>query len=288
MEILAALKEEKMIDSFPFEDLQRTPLHKQEPCAWCGKSWYLSEGKLRYHQQERTKTSRWKFPTSCSECRTVSKMRALEARKSNCPSNKKEFDSKTDAETFQRLNQQKFGGEEQFPYYCPQCHNYHLASKKPVEAISSGPLASPLGNIVQQELEKAKTRGKQGETRTEVARLLALGNSTAEIASRLNMTQANVLYHKRNIEGTPTTKPSVLDVEALDADDLDATAERLRLQLEEIQRKKARLEEAKMLRVELVNGAIKIVKEGEHMLLPFGERDKLVLLLTQLSSAATT
>jgi hypothetical protein len=212
-------------------------------------------------------------------------MRALEARKSNCPSNKREFDSKTDAETFQRLNQQKFGGEEQFPYYCPQCHNYHLASKKPVEAISSGPLASQLGDMIQPEPEKTKTRGKQGETRAEVARLLGLGHSTAEIASRLNMTQANVLYHKRNIEGAPTpTKPAVVDVEALDASDLDATAERLRLQLEEIQRKKARLAEAKLLRVGLVNNTIRITKEGETMLLPLEERENLASMLMEIVS----
>lgn len=284
MEVMAALQEASMVDAFSYEDLNRTPFHKQDACIWCGSAWYLSEGKLRYHQMEKTKNPRWKFPTSCPDCRKLSKSKALENRKSNCPSNKREFDTAADADTYQRLNKEKYGGEPQHSYYCPQCHNYHLSSKEPVTTPSSGSLTSSLAKVAQMEMPVGKRKErKAGESRAEVARLLGLGHSTAEIASRLNMTQTNVSYHKRNIEGAPsTTKPAVVDVEALDADDLDATAERLRLQLEEIQRKKVRLAEAKMLRVELVNGAIKIVKEGEHMLLPFAERDQLVQLLTQL------
>lgn len=297
--VTALQEEKKMIDCYQHEDLKRVPLHKQEPCRICGRVWYLSEGRLQFHRDQKQGDEKWKFPTSCPDCRPLSAIKAMESRKSNCPSHKVEFDSKAEAETYQRVNRLRFGGAEQYCYYCPQCHNYHLASKKPVEVTSSGALASPLAKVVQivpaekrvgpGEKPVEKPARKVGESRAEVARLLGLGHSTAEIASRLDMTPTNVLYHKKRIEGASIPKKTaVVDVEALDASDLDVTAERLRLQLEEIQRKKARLAEAKMLRVELVNGAIKIVKEGEHMLLPFEERDKLVLLLTQLSESGAS
>jgi hypothetical protein len=102
------------------------------------------------------------------------------------------------------------------------------------------------------------------------------------------MTATNVYYHKRKLdEKSAVHKATVARVKAppacvLDERDLDAEEQKLQQQLEEIQRQKARLADARMLRVELVNGTIKIVKEGEHMLLPFGERDKLVSLLTTI------
>jgi hypothetical protein len=69
---------------------------------------------------EKTKDPRWKFPTSCPKCRKLSKSKALENRKSNCPSNKMEFETREKAETYKELNKEKYGGEGQHSYYCPK------------------------------------------------------------------------------------------------------------------------------------------------------------------------
>jgi hypothetical protein len=269
------VRDEKMVDRYPSEDTRYVRAHKQRDCFYCGAAWYLTDGKLLFHQRKQVENISWRLPTSCPGCRSRSKTDATQAHKARCVSGKQEFDSAQNAETYNREVLEKRGFVSQRPYQCPDCHLFHLTSQ-PVE-VSSGALASPLGKVVVPVEEKPT---KHGESRAEVARLTALGRSPSEIAVELKMSAQNVYYHKRLLGGTtpsaPMKKPVVMPL------DLDAEERQLQQRLEEIQRRKARLAEARMLRVELVNDAIQIVKEGEHMILPFGERDRLVSLLTTL------
>jgi hypothetical protein len=269
------VRDEKMVDRYPSEDTRYVRIHKQPDCFYCGAAWYLSDGKLLFHQRKQVENISWRLPTSCPGCRSRSKADAMQAHKSRCSSGKQEFNSTQDAETYSRDILEKRGLASQRSYQCPECHLFHLTSQ-PAE-ISSGTLASPLGKVVVPIEEKPT---KNGESRAEVARLTALGRTPSEIAVELKMSAQNVYYHKRLLGGTtpsaPMKKPVVMPL------DLDAEERHLQQRLEEIQRRKARIAEARMLRVEMVNRTIRIVKEGEHMLVAFAERDHLVALLTGL------
>lgn len=283
--VAVATRDEKMVDKNLDEDLRFVRLHPQPECFFCGSPWYLSEGKRVFHQRKKDKHLDWKFPTSCPACRPQSRVSALQTHISKCPSGKQEFKSEQDAEKYNQEVVEKRGLNSQRSYQCPDCHFFHLTSQ-PTE-VSSGALASPLGKAVAS-VDAMKLVKKPAETRSEVARLLAFGRSVSQIAAELNMTATNVYYHKRKLDQKSAVhKTTVARVKAtaarvLDERDLDAEEQNLQRRLEEIQRRKARLADARMLRVELVNGAIKIVKEGEHMLLPFAERDQLVSLLTTI------
>jgi hypothetical protein len=285
------VRDEKMVDRYPSEDTRYVRIHKQQDCFYCGAAWYLSDGKLLFHQRKQVEDLTWKFPTSCPGCRNRSKTDATQAHKSRCVSGKQEFDSAQKAETYNREVLEKRGFVSQRPYQCPDCHLFHLTSQ-PVE-VSSGTLASPLGKVA----VRAKPVRQHGESRAEIARLLALGRSPAEIAAELKMGLTNVYHHKRALKmpampATPASPAATAvvgsRVRVLDERDLDAVEEDLQRQLEEVQRRKSMIAEARMLRVELVSGAIRIVKEGEHMLLPFEERDKLVSLLSLLTMVGRT
>jgi transposase-like protein len=289
--VAVATQNEKMVDKNLNEDLRVVRLHTQSNCFFCGSPWYLSEGKRVFHKRKMTEDPVWKLPTSCPECRAKSRVSATQAHISKCPSGKQEFKSDQDARTYNQEVLEKRGFRSQRSYECPDCHLFHLTSQ-PVE-VSSGALASPLGKAVAS-AETKKPIKKLVESRSAVAQLLALGRSVSKIAEELNMTATNVYYHKRKLdEKSAVPKATVARVKAsvarvLDERDLDTEEQSLQRQLEVIQRRKVTLAEARMLRVDLVNGAIRIVKEGEHMLLAFGERDQLVSLLTTIKQPEST
>ena len=120
-------EEEKLIDIAPHEDRLRVPLHEQDPCRFCGRTGILSEGLLKFHRDKKQENDHWKSPTSCPECRPLSAANAA-SRRSNCPSSKVEFESKAEAEKYERLNREKHNSAEQYVYYCAKCHNYHLTT----------------------------------------------------------------------------------------------------------------------------------------------------------------
>jgi hypothetical protein len=281
---------EKMVDKNPNEDLRFVRVHKQTECFFCGAPWYLSEGKRLFHQRRINEDPAWRFPTSCPECRPKSKVSHV----FRCISGKQEFKTEEDAGSYSREVVEKRGFASQHPYQCPDCHLFYLTSQ-PMET-SSGSLGSPLGKAVACAAVTAgagtkHVRGAEGENRAEVARLMAEGFSGMEIANRLNISSGVVTFHKKKLAASATAAVRVPAVRVpavrarVDERDLDAVEENLQRQLKEVQGRKARIAEARMLRVEMVNGTIRIVKEGEHMLVAFAERDHLVALLTGLEEA---
>jgi transposase-like protein len=282
-------EEEKLIDIASHEDRLRVPLHKQEPCRYCSRTWYLSEGLLQFHRDQKQTNDHWKFPTSCPECRPLSAATTA-SRRSNCPSSKVEFGSKAEAEKYERFNREKHNSVEQYVYYCAKCHNYHLTTNKPTDT-SSGALASPLGRAAASAppapVAAPTAPAPAGESRELAAcRMYREGALIRDISAALNAA-APTIYQwlkKNNVPmrttGRPASaKPAPSPFKAPIVD-FDTEEARLLAQLEEVRRKRQMLEKAKRLRVELVGAtAFLIMKEGEHATLPM---DELVPLIDQL------
>jgi hypothetical protein len=283
----------KLVDIGPHEDKLRVPLHKQDPCRFCGRVWYLSEGLLQFHRDKRQGNEHWKSPTSCPECRRLSAANAA-SRRSNCPSSKVEFETKAEAEKYERFNREKHNSAEQYVYYCAKCHNYHMTTHKPTDT-SSGALASPLGraaaSVPPAPVAAPAAPAPAGESRELAAcRMYREGALTRDIETTLNAA-APTIYQwlkKHNVPlrsagRSSSTKPTTSHSPFRAPVDLDTEEARLLAQLEEIRRKRQMLEEAKRLRVELVGTtAFRITKEGEHATLPLDELEPLIEQLMSL------
>ena len=90
-------------------------------CGTCRKGFCNSTG------IKGRKTTIGSLPHPAPECRPLSAANAA-SRRSSCSSSKVEFDSKVAAEKCKMQDLEKYNSAEQYPYYCPKCHNYHLTS----------------------------------------------------------------------------------------------------------------------------------------------------------------
>lgn len=195
-----------------------------------------------------------------------------------CPkTGKRSFETEQQALEFEERNREQYGNPHQYAYACEDCPSWHLSS-------------SPPGNnrIAQVRLPVALETStsltgvghKQGIETAEVLRLRESGLTMQQIADRLHVSVATVSYHLRKDSkdvATPAT------VSKTGHQDLDVVEAELLRQLEEIQKKKKLMEEAKRLRVEKVNpNSIRIAKEGEAAILPMSELDQLINALTAL------
>ena len=284
----------KMIDAFPEEKGRNDVIQIRKHCPQCRRRWDISEKKLEHHKRKQEADPSWKLPFLCPVCRPNARCDV---------SGKKVFHSEEGANRFQQHAKDTYGNATQFPYHCEHCGLWHLTSKEPVQQTNSGTLASGLGLLAathaapsSETTEMAETtpkrrtgetRGATGETRELVRALVAKGKDRLAMAEELGVSLACVDYHQRKLqeEGNPKPKPSQ-PVSGISIGSLDDEEAALRAQLEAVQRKKQILIEAKRLKVDLINNnhSILIQKEGERMVLPFEERDRLIEMLMDLGA----
>jgi biotin operon repressor len=201
---------------------------------------------------------------------------------------KRTFQTKEDADTFQRANTEKYGSAAQFPYECKDCGLWHLTKLRPELQTNSGTMASGLGRLsANPVVTSATTRRAKGMTRELVRALKAQGKCRSEMAEELGISPFGVGYHLRKLQSSEGMTIPSRTSSKISAEDLDSEEAALQAQLEAVQRRKQALIEAKQLKVGLINNnSILIQKEGERMLLPFEERERLAEMLLDLELPA--
>ena len=108
---------------------------------------------------------------------------------------KKSFSKEQEAIAFEIENRSRNYNTEQNPYRCEECGSYHLTATKP------GTHSIAQVNYV--ELAKfGSSRAAKGETTARVAALVAMNPefTAKQIAERLNMSEANVNYHRQKLK----------------------------------------------------------------------------------------
>jgi hypothetical protein len=117
-----------------------------------------------------------------------------------CPTGKKEFANREEAERFEADNRKLFPNQgKQYAYKCEQCPTYHLTSK-PLDAFAIGQTnLKRLESLATSDSSPrvSKFRGGRGETEAEVKRLWKEGLTDAEIAAQLGISHAGVCHHRK-------------------------------------------------------------------------------------------
>lgn len=309
----------KMVELYASELIEfeaaRLRIHRApHNCRFAGCSnpdWYISDRVLSFHERKRLEVDHWKFPSSCPEHRAASKQLFIAKQNPDlCPKSKKrQFKSQQDAAEYASTL-----ANQQYAYACDDCDGWHLSSlspeqnaelqerkqqrqrerenlnfgQKPVEtaasvvsstatltaATSPAPVVAPA--------EDAETQScrmyKDGVRVTEIA--VRLGISTASIYQYLRKNRIQTKAVGRGAYKSTFTSPPAISSTV----DLDEAEARLLQQLQDVQRKKKLMDEAKRLRVEMVNSnAFRIMKEGEHATLPMADLEPLVNMLIALA-----
>jgi predicted transcriptional regulator len=199
---------------------------------------------------------------------------------SECPTGKKQFGSKQEAEQFEAHNRNRFPKQsQQYGYKCEACAAYHLTAK-PRDAYAIGPTnLKRLENLAIDDAVRSATKRKaRGETEAEVKRLWERGLSDTEIASQLGITNAGVSHHrkkfgaanKRNERITPLrqAKPPLT---------LPEYDEQRRLLEEEYQAKLMGLEQHKQRLEEANRLSVSECQEGQAVFIRFGHNERMAV-----------
>src|SRR5215467_26326 len=192
-----------------------------------------------------------------------------------CPTSKKEFASRVQAERFEADNRKLFPNQgRQYAYKCEQCPAYHLTSK-PLDAFAIGQTnLKRLENLATSDSSPkvSRFRGGRGETEAEVKRLWKEGLTDAEIATQLGISHAGVCHHRKKFgaansrisRNSPRQAKAPLTL--AEYDERKRVLERdYQAQLLALEQHKQRLEEASRLTVaECEEGKSVYIKFGHH------------------------
>jgi DNA-binding transcriptional MerR regulator len=172
---------------------------------------------------------------------------------------KRKFATKQEAEQFEERNRAQRGTAKQYAYACEECDSYHLSSLLP----GANGHSTITTNYAAIENGKAPTGHRQRRWTTEddvkqMRELRARGLTPAEIAARLDFSQATVNKH---LTSTVKRQPVSLDIIALKKKELEE-------QLRKLHEEEQRMIEAKRLKVaKLLDGSIQIRKEAAFIVL---------------------
>jgi hypothetical protein len=206
-----------------------------------------------------------------------------------CPSDKKPYASRKEAEQFEAENHTRFPNQgRQYAYQCSECPAYHLTSKSPdAYAIGLTNLKRMEPSAPEVTSKTPQKRGRRGDTEAAVKNLWQQGMSDMDIAAQLGVSSQTVSYHRKKL-GTAKSrteynaplrqiKPPLTISEANEQQRLlddDYQAKKLLLE-----QHTQRLTEANKLTVcECQDGQALFIKFGqsEHMIVP---KDKITELI---------
>jgi hypothetical protein len=195
---------------------------------------------------------------------------------SKCPKTSKRcFPTKDDAESFAAELRDKYPEQvQQHAYACEYCPAWHLS------ALSAEAFATVTTRWPSAPTEEGRA-GKYEDQKDEIAKLFHQGNDFQGISAKTGVPYGSVRYWciklglyeptSRNI----TTRPAALT----SIEDLSNEECSLQERLREVQLRKQRLIEAKMLRIEVLNSGFLIKKEGNVLQVTFDDAEDLVAKL---------
>lgn len=280
-------------------------MHRQQPCrfAECQEIWYLSERKNAYHSRQmvakESEGKEWKFPTSCPLHRDLSKIRHIANTTDLCSkTGKRTFKTRLDADTFATARVSNSGGPLQHSYECEDCGGFHLSSvsQEQQDAIDRAKSANDITTVITASAAQAKPAQLPVPPATplskdaQVCQLFREGKSVKEIGEQFEMHHLSVYKVLRQyglVDWTtrPHKKSPVPSVTSITG---GHTVESIEAEIQRLQQKKKMLEEAQLLRVEVVGDkAFKISKEGEHATLPITELEPLIEQLMKINFERT-
>jgi hypothetical protein len=196
---------------------------------------------------------------------------------SKCPkTGKRSFPTRNDAEAFAAELEDKYPQQvQQYAYACEDCPEWHLSAYPP-EAYATVMTHWPSTSST-----KDGRAGKYADRKDDIAKLYREGNDFQGIAAKTGVPYQAVRYYCIELglhEPAPrnvTPKPAALT----SIEDLSNEECSLKDRLREVQLRKQRLIEAKMLRIEVVNSSVLIKKEGNVLQVTLEDAEDLVAKL---------
>jgi hypothetical protein len=261
---------------------------KFQACLECGLPWSMPASEYTWWLVKSKSMPPLFMPTRCLECRNKKETKSVPPAVSVPPSGvniclsaagnpKTNYASFQMAEAVEQRNR-RVGRPQQFPYKCPSCDSFHLASHPPIDFVST-PGAPRISQMRYESTQPSKfkgVRGAEGETRERVRELSDTGRFTVvEMAEKLSVSIGTVYSHLKSIrdEQYPKHKQqsvasaSPLDNIALRKSRLqkemdDLINEERRLKVEEERRKRETI-----LSITRESGGFLVKKQQERMLL---------------------
>jgi hypothetical protein len=202
-----------------------------------------------------------------------------------CPSGKKEFFNRQDAEQYAEKLKKDFPNDaDQYAYACEECPHFHLSAQSP-EAHSTVMTHWPFSP----EEPQVQTRGKYAHKEDEISTLFKQGKRITEIGMLTGVPYQHVryiliargLYQPKSSpdSGPCSPKASAESLESLGQQEaqLQDQLESLQRQQEALRKKKEVLIEAKRLKIETNDSGFIFRKEGNILPLSFDDTASLVL-----------
>jgi hypothetical protein len=209
-----------------------------------------------------------------------------------CPTGKKLFASRAEAEGLEAENRKLFPKQSrQYAYKCEQCPAYHLTSKPPDAYSIQKTNLKMLESLATTDasVTASTNRRGRGETETEVKRRWEQGLSDGEIATEIGITHAGVCHHRKKFGAAnnwkkrnsplrqpkpPVTMPEYDEQKRL----LEAEYES---KLNVLEQHKKRIEEASRL-------TVSECQDGKSVYIRFGHHERMVVPKEKVPELTTT
>lgn len=209
-----------------------------------------------------------------------------------CPTGKKPFASREEAERFETENRRRFPNQsKQYAYKCELCPAYHLTSKPPNAFAIGQTSLRRLESLATVETSRntSANRRERGETEAEVKRLWEQRLSDSEIASQLGITPAAAHYHRKEFGAANSQANGNSPFrESKPPRTMSEYEEQKRLLDEEYQSKRTKLEQHKEQLVEATKLKVSECQEGKALFIRFGLHEHMELPKDKAEELATS
>ena len=210
------------------------------------------------------------------------KISSMVTQISECITKKKCFPSREAAEQFAANLKSTYPERtQQYAYGCEDCPNWHLSTLSPEAYELSKSRPTPM----------VPPADRKDTKREQILDLKRQGLSINKIARQTGVAYQTAYHHCINAGlhvptslGTSSgTRPSIKP--ALTVESLSAEERELQTRLDEIQRKRQQLIEAKALKIGPCSQGIRIEKEGNILTLSFADAEQLIEKLSDYLTA---
>jgi len=208
-------------------------------------------------------------------------MTTINQNNSECPTKKKCFASREAALRFEEEVQAKYPNQvKQYAYACEDCPNWHLSTLSPEAYELSKSRPAPV----------IPPANHKDTKREQILALKRQGLSISEIATRTGVAYQTAYGHcvgaGLHVPTPSGTRPSSIK-SAMTVESLSEEERELQVKLQDVQRKKQQLIEAKTLKIgPCFNGqGVRISREGNVLALSFGDAEQLIEKLSDYLTA---
>jgi hypothetical protein len=199
-----------------------------------------------------------------------------------CPSTKKEYFNREDAEKFAAKLKRDYPNEaEQYAYACEDCNHYHLSTIPP-ESRSLAKVAYPA--VPEPSLSPLQERYRK-TTKEDIDQMCVLyrqGKDYSQISRILNATPATVRYwlvKSDQVPGLTVVDGRVVEIATITKTSMEKIEDeeaKILARLEELKKRREEIFEAKRLKVEPNQTGFVFRKEGNVLSLSFEDVTSLI------------